>query len=101
MEGVEERVSNYPKSLTFSFPNLSCSSNTLPRDEAPSQNDGLAASETQTEFPVEHNKKPQQWGFDFSIVIPVRDEENNIVPLLQEIQEACDPLYRYEIIFRG
>lgn len=35
-----------------------------------------------------------------SVVVPVKDEEANILPMLQEIREALDPLRRcYEILF--
>jgi dolichol-phosphate mannosyltransferase len=36
---------------------------------------------------------------DLSIVIPVRNEADNIAPLVAEIMEALSGLSRYEIIY--
>jgi dolichol-phosphate mannosyltransferase len=36
---------------------------------------------------------------DLSIVIPVRNEAENIAPLVAEIRAALDPLLRYEIVY--
>ena len=38
-------------------------------------------------------------GFLLSLVIPVQDEEDNVIPLHEEIKHHIDPLCNSEIIF--
>ncbi len=37
--------------------------------------------------------------FDVSVVVPVRNEQDNILPLVAEIQAALGGIFRYEIIY--